>query len=274
MERKPFQRGRRASISTSPPSGPNPVVLRKHATMAPIPGIARIEPGRWLLLSEQPDPEREALAQVWQKAGGQVQRVRRIWAPDPSWTQHRLCLYGNEIFCRVLAEAFGLQLLGPADDLLADLPAGWLGRRVVVVHPDDVEALNYPCHVRSLPAKLFTSGVVRRAERLRELTAGLEAGTRILASEVMSWEAEARFFFYDRRVLDGAVYKGHAEVREAMGLAEQVAGLEGAPFGFVADLGRFQRRWSVISLRPSWSARLRGCNPDKVILAIAAGTRA
>lgn len=272
MERRPFVRGRAEPQET--PSGPKPVLLRKHATSLPVPAIPRIEPGRLLLIPFQADSEREGLAQAWTSAGGKVSRVGRIWAPDPAWKSQSLCVFGNAIFCQVLANALDLELLGPADDFLATLPEHLLRRRVFLSTLDQAAHLSYPCFVRSLPAKLFTSGVVSSAHRLDVLTSGLDGYTGLLVSEVVRVEAEARAFLYDRRVLDCAITKGEGDVEAAKEVAEEVAGLENAPFGFVADLGRVGEHWVVLQLSPAWTARLKGCDPNKVILSIAAGTRA
>lgn len=272
MESRPFVRGRSSPSETA--NGPKPVLLRKHATTLPVPAIPRIEPGRLLLIPLQADSERDALARVWENAGGKVQRVGRVWAPDPSWKQNSICLFGNAMFCQILAHALDLQLLGPTDDFLATLPKELLGRRVFVSTLDQFKHLAYPCFVRSLPAKLFTSGVVSSAQRLRQLTSGLDGYTGLLVSEVFTVEAQARAFLYDRRLLDCVLTKGQGDLEAAGEVAEQVARLHHAPFGFVVDLGRQGDRWFVLQTSAAWSARLKGCEPDKVVLSIAAGTRA
>jgi hypothetical protein len=255
-------------------AGPQPVLLRKHSTVLPVAQAHRIEPGRILLLPSGADYERDAVAGAWQAAGGKVQRLGRFWAPEESLRGKCVCVYGNVIFCQVLAESLGLDLLGPADDLLVLLPEHLLGRTVTLSSLERMSELEYPCFAKSLLPKLFTSGVVTRPEALANLTLGLEPETAILVSEPVRFEGEARAFIYDRRVLDLALYEGYADLGGAMEVAEAVAQLEGTPHGFVVDLGRLKDRWVVVELNPSWGAGLNGCDAEKVILAIAAGTRA
>ncbi len=262
MEQQPFVRGQGL------------LVLRRHTTVAPSPRVLRLEPGRLLIMPLQADPEREALARAWQAAGGKVQRLARIWAPEPASAEQSVAVYGNAIFCQVLADALNLQLLGPEDDLLARLPRPLTGRAVTVSRLAQAAHLNYPCFVSSLPPKLFTSGIVGSAPRLASLTEGLSRKTGLLVSEVVHFEAEARAFIYDRKVLDLSVYRGKGERDEAMALAETVAALEGTPFGYTVDLGLVSGAWTVMKFHPSWEARLRGCDPAKVIFSIAAATRA
>lgn len=185
-----------------------------------------------------------------------------------------MCVYGNAIFCQVLADSLSLQLLGPPDDMLARLPHDLLGRRVTVSRLDQARELRYPCFVKSLPAKEFTSGLVSGADRLLALTSGLEPETGLLVSEVVHFEAHARAFIYDRKVLDCSIYKGQGDLAAATETAERVALLEGTPFGFVVDLAWKADRWVVLKLKPAWSSRLKGNDPEKVFLSIAAATRA
>lgn len=262
MEQQPFVRGQ------------GPLVLRRHTTVAPAPRMLRIEPGRLLIIPQQADPEREALARAWQAAGGKVQRLARIWAPEPAAKDQSVCVYGNAIFCQVLADALSLQLLGPDDDLLSRLPRHLVGRAVTVSRLDQALELSYPCFVSSLPPKLFTSGIVGSAPRLTALTEGLGRKTGLLVSEVVHFEAEARAFIYDRKVLDLSLYRGKGDREQATALAETVAAMEGTPFGYAVDLGLVGDRWTVLKFQPSWEARLRGCDPEKVIFSIAAATRA
>jgi hypothetical protein len=273
MERRPLIRANKGGALPGA-SAPKPVILRKHATTAPVPRVARLEPGRILLLPALADRERDALAKVWQKSGGTTRRIRRIWDPDPDLKEQCLCVYGNAIFCQVLAANLELELLGPADDLLSRLPPDLLGRSVRVSRLAEAEQLEYPCFVKSLPAKQFTSGLVSSSQRLRELTSGMEPESGLLVSEMVHFEAHARAFLYDRRVLDCAIYRGHGDLESALETAERVAQLEGTPFGFVVDLGWLVDRWVVLKLKPAWSSRLKGNDPEKVFLSIAAATRA
>ena len=272
MEKQPFIRGKAPSAPT--PVGPKPVVLRKHGTLLPVPKIPRIEPGRILLIPLKPDDEREALARVWEEAGGRVERVGRIWEPDPAYHSQCLCVYGNAIFCSVLADTLGLQLIGPPDDWLAHLPGELLGRGVWISRLDQAKTLPYPCFVRSLPAHQFTSGIVTSFQGLSQLTSGLEPHSGLLVSEVIKVEAEARAFLYDRKVLDISIYRRSGDLEAATEVASAVGNLENAPFGFAIDLGRVGGHWFVLRLSPSWGTRLRGCDPGKVFLSVAAATRA
>ncbi len=272
MERRPYIRSELARTETLP-SGPKPVLLRKHSTKQPVTKIFRLEPGRVLLVANKRDRQRDALAQTWVAAGGRVQRLGRFWEKDPTLAEKALCVYGNVIFCHVLAKIYQLELLGPCDDMLTRMPAELLGRKVHIRDLGALGELDFPCFVKSQVPKLMTSGVVATEKRLREITRGLSEDTRLLVSEVVTFQAEARAFIFDRQVLDCVLYDGQGEESGALEVAQKVAQLEGTPHGFVVDLGRLQGRWVVVEFHPSWGAGLNGCDPDKVLLAIAAATK-
>lgn len=275
MERSPYIRGKAEPPEELAPAGPRPVLLRKHSTVLPVAKVHHVEPGRMLLIPSTPDPERDAVARVWEAAGGKALRVGRFWEPEPALRGKCACVYGNLIFCQVVAELLGLDLLSPPDDLLLKLPPELLGRSVARGRLDQISDLTYPCFVKSLVPKLFTSGVVASQERLAEITLGMEPDTDILVSEPVTFQAEARAFICDKKVLDLALYAGRApNLDGAIEVAEAVARIDGTPHGFVVDLGLLESGWVVVEVNPAWGAGLNGCDAAKVVLAIAAATRA
>jgi hypothetical protein len=274
MERSPYIRGKTEPTPQPEHSGPRPVLLRKHSTVLPVAKVHHIEPGRILLMPARSDREREAVAGAWEAAGGKVRRVGRFWEPDAALVGKCACLYGNVIFCEVLANVLNLDLVSPADDILARLPSELLGRKIFLSRLDRIDELNYPCFVKSLVPKLFTAGVVGSAQRLSEITVGLDPETELLVSEAVKFQGQARAFICDRKVLDLSLYEGRCKLDGALEVAEAVARLEALPHGFVVDLGLLNGRWVVVEMNPAWAAGLNGCGAEKVMLAIAAGTRA
>lgn len=277
MERRRVEWGKSTGSgqqASDPAAGPRPALLRKHSTVLPVNKVHQLEPGRILLISPAPDYERDAVAAAWEEAGGKVCRVEKFWTPDESVRGRSVCVYGNVIFCEVLANVLGLELVGPANDMLLRLPEDLLSRKLVASDLSQIWNLDYPCFVKPMQPKLFTAGVVPTPKRLDEMTVGLEGRTEILVSEVVKFQAEARAFIFDRRVLDCAIYQGRGPLKGAQEVAKQVARLEDVPHGFVVDLGLLNGRWVVIELNPSWGAGLNGCDAGKVYLSIAAGTRA
>jgi hypothetical protein len=63
---------------------------------------------------------------------------------------------------------------------------------------------------QKLGLDFFTAAVYDSVEALAEQTNGLESTTRVLASEIVSFEAEVRAFVLDAQVMSLAVYEGSA----------------------------------------------------------------
>ena len=55
-----------------------------------------------LVISDKPDLERDAVAEVWSAAGGEVLRLGRFWEP-PAIDPRRARVYGADAFCHVVA---------------------------------------------------------------------------------------------------------------------------------------------------------------------------
>jgi len=70
-----------------------------------------------LLISDKPDPERDAVAEVFAKCGGVVHRIGRFWDP-PAFDPAMVRIYGADSFCLVLQQKLGFALCSLDDDLL------------------------------------------------------------------------------------------------------------------------------------------------------------
>lgn len=85
--------------------------------------------GKNLLISDKADPEREALADVFGRYGGQVHRIGRFWDP-PILPRETVRVYGADSFCLVLQQKLGFDLCSPEDELLLRVPELFLKRRL------------------------------------------------------------------------------------------------------------------------------------------------
>jgi hypothetical protein len=229
--------------------------------------------GLTLLIPERVDSERDAVAQVWRDGGGGVLRLGRFWDPppvDPAATR----LYGNDAFCLVLEQKLGLALLSPDDQLLLTLAPRYLGREVVSLDGAALSALKFPVFVKSVIPKQIRSRVYHSGEALAMECQGLEQETRYLASPPVTFVAEARCFLLEGRVLDAAIYEGRGDPAEAAAFAARVAEGDGLPAAVVMDVGLLEGAgWVVVEFNAAWGAGLNGCDPARVLPAIAAATR-
>lgn len=213
-----------------------------------------------LVISEKPDPERDAVAAAWEAGGGEVLRLGRFWEPPPL-DPGGVRVYGADAFCQVLAQKLGLTLVTPPDDLLLKLSPGVLKRPVTAAKVDEVGRIAFPKFVKSYIPKIIRSRVyASEADLVGELR-GLEPTTELLVSEVVELDAEARSWVLDGEVLSIACYEGDADLGAARALATAAGREAGVPSPCVVDVGLTRDRgWIVIETNAAWGAGLNGCD--------------
>jgi hypothetical protein len=89
------------------------------------------------------DEERESIAKAWEKLGGEVQRIGRFWDP-PKLDTCKVKLYGNHIFCLILAQKYNLNLISPEDDVLIKVSKIWTKRELKIDCLSNTANLAYP----------------------------------------------------------------------------------------------------------------------------------
>lgn len=218
------------------------------------------------------DVERDAICRAWRASGGRVARLDRFWEP-PELPAQRVRLHGPDTFALVVAEVLGLELLGPPEDLLVRLPR-WATQRNIVVTPlDSVAPADLPAHIKPLTPKLFPATIVHRLDLLRDITAGLDGGTRVLMSDVIALDNEVRCFVNDGRLLATATYEGERRPG-ASAFVTALLREAGLLWPGALDVGWTGSGWVVIEANDAWGSGLNGCDAASVLPAIAAATRA
>lgn len=225
---------------------------------------------RILLVPAKSDPERDRVAVAWTAAGGEILRLDRFWEPPPL-DARRVCLYGADAFCLVLAQLLELELVSPPDDLIARVPAAQRQRDVAITTLGAL-AGPLPRFVKPLVPKQFAAGV-RTRDALAQITAGLPDDTAVIVSEVVPLDAEARSFVLDGRVVSTAIYEGAGDPEAAAQLATAIAALPAVPRTCVIDTCLIRGRgWAFLEANATWGAGLNGCDPTAAVPCIAAAT--
>ena len=225
-----------------------------------------------LVIPSKPDVERDALANIWQQKGGIVLRLDRFWQP-PSLNPKTTTVYGNDTFCLVVAQKIGFELIAPADDLLKCVPQKFVKRCIKYLPLSDALQQQFPIFAKSAAPKIFTAGVYNNNDQLVTQCQGLSLDTMTFISEIVDITCEARCFIYQQQLLDCTIYEGDGDVNAATHFVQQL--LDEVPLpspvvvdvGFIRDLG-----WAIIEFNAAWGAGLNGCDPQKVIPAIANAT--
>jgi len=225
-----------------------------------------------LLISDKPDPERDALADVFARGGGPVHRIGRFWDP-PALDPATVRVYGADSFCLVLQQKLGFGLCSPADDLLLQVPPRFLQRQLKKCTLRTARSLPFPIFVKPITPKQFRGAVYRSEDELTQECRGLPPDTSVFVAEPVTLTAEVRSFVLGGHVLDAAVYEGMSKTTDAITFVTELAGAITLPRTVVVDVGLVANRgWAVIEFNATWGAGLNGCDPAKIIAAILAAS--
>ena len=229
----------------------------------------------WLLVPQRAEPARDLVAQAWAHAGlGPVARLDRFWEPPELPPAAEVALYGSDTFCLVVAQKLGLELVSPPDDLLLHAGPDLLRRAVRGLTLAEALLGPWPSFVKPLVPKSFRAGVWRSADELSAETKGMERLSPVLASEVVSIQAEARAWLLDGCVRTLAVYEGRGDLASGRSFVEECARRLPLPETCVLDVALLGGgRWALLEANAAWGAGLNGCEASEAIPCIARATR-
>lgn len=220
-----------------------------------------------LVIPSRADAERDAVAAAWMNRGWEVLRLDRFWEP-PALDPQRVKVYGNDVFCLTLAQKLGLDLVSPADDLLAKLDERWLKRQLCIRSLAQTAVREFPTFVKPVVPKAFRASVYADAAELESETTGLTSDTLVFVSEPVTIEAEARCLVLAGRVLSVALYEGSGNGGQASDFAGDFVRNQAGklPVTLALDVGLIEGRgWAVVEANACWGAGLNGCDPEAMV---------
>ncbi len=231
--------------------------------------------GKCLLIPSKPDIERDAVAKAWEDNGGTVQRVDRFWE-TPELEGRTAVLYGNHIFCLILAQKLNLELVSPPDDFLCYLPEKWLKRAISRSTIQDASRFEYPCFIKPMVPKIFSGKVYHSHQELLEECRQLADNTPVIHSEIIKIHAEVRAFILGNKIVSASIYEGYADVQEAITFVDHflAENVDPAPCTYVLDVGLLDNgEWVVIETNAVWGAGLNRCDACAAACCISEATR-
>ncbi len=218
-----------------------------------------------LIIPEKPDLERDSVARVWRESGGDVLRLGKFWNP-PELDPTRVRVYGDDIFCQVLAQKLDLSLVSPGDDFLGHVHKRWLGRDVDIFSLAMARESEFPVFLKSAAPKIFRACVYNDREELNKNCVKLPDDTLTIRSSIVSFMAEARGFILDGVVVDCSIYEGSESLSEATSFLESFVKENEIPKTVVLDIGYIENTgWAIIEANASWGSGLNGCAAEKVL---------
>lgn len=231
--------------------------------------------GRNLVIPDKIDVERDKVAEEWEKYGGKVTRIGRFWEP-PELSEDKISLYGNHIFCMVLAQKLGLRLISPPDDMLINIHEKWLKRNIIISTIEKAVNFCYPCFIKPLVPKIFTAQKYGSYNELLLECRQLEGNTAVIYSDIVEINSEVRAFILNGNITTACTYEGKADIEDATTFLKEfiIENSELIPFTCVIDVGFIDGGgWTIIEANSSWGAGLNGCDPLSAVLCIAEATQ-
>jgi len=228
-----------------------------------------------LIIPHKKDLERDALAQVWTRLGGEVLRIDKFWIKPSIKPNKRISIYGNDTFSLVMAQILELKLLEPKDEYITDLDFQWTKRRIKIDNWSNAKDLVYPIFIKPVKPKLFQSKVYQNYNEFVITTQNIDSNEPLIVSDIISIQSEMRAFVFDNVILDIAIYEGNAEIKQGKEFLKSFIELNLGQLtqSYVVDIGFNQKKgWFIIEFNASWGAGLNYCDPAKIINAIRGAT--
>lgn len=178
-------------------------------------------------------------------------------------------VYGELVFCDVMAVKLGLGILETPDRWLAELPYSYVSRKVRLLRHGDLSSLKARSFIKPANDKLFEAGIFERGWHVPYRH--IDPEMAVLVSDVVSFACELRCYVLDREVRTAGVYAmwGSSETKERElydtgreWLAEVLADPSvHLPSAAIVDVGYLpeQKTWAIVEAnQPSASGLYLG----------------
>lgn len=187
-------------------------------------------------------------------------------------------VYGETLFCAVVAEQIQISLIEPVVDLLTTLPQKYLKRKVECITLAEAKNLCGELFIKPADDKCFAAKVYYQGQDI-EVSELVSLQTPVIVSEPVKWLGEFRFFIKERKILSHSIYsfegnlcedslKHKDDERLALKLAEEIVSDPGVllPPAVCMDVGViYGRGAAVVEFNSCTSSGIYSCNPLGVI---------
>jgi hypothetical protein len=227
-----------------------------------------------LLIQDKLDVERDLIAEVWTNCGGKVIRVGKFWE-KPNIGSERITIYGNHTFALVLSQVVDVELLQINDEIISSLDFKWIKRKINILKISDIDETFFPTFIKPVNPKIFKSKIYDNYDCFLNEVEGIDINEKIIQSDIISINSEARAFVLNNKILDLAIYEGESDLMSATNFLNNFLKNPNVelPKSFVVDLGYNDKDgWFIIEFNSSWGSGLNSCNPNKIIQAIREAT--
>jgi len=231
-----------------------------------------------LLLTPRQTEDAQALWRASVSLGWHVHRVHGWKVPVVDAAES--AIYAEPLLATHIAQALGLDLLGPADDWLSVIPERWRKRSVLFTTMKQARGCAEPRFIKSAAGKEFDA---RTYESGKDLPRGqmISDSLPVLVQGIVQWDVEYRCFVCERSVITASSYWRHGkDPRDANGIwsVEELSDAVefcgnflsdpkvSVPGACVIDVGLIRDEgWAVIECNAAWSSGIYGCDGAAVL---------
>lgn len=229
-----------------------------------------------LLLPEKADPEISRVMEVCEQKCIPVKRLGKYWIKDEELTGKPIAVYGNQVFCMVLAQVYNLTYISPDDILITRLNIQWTKRTLRQTTIRQLKPGDFPVFIKSVIPKIFMAGVFSKLTHFKNASRGIDESEEIMVSTIIDdLQAEARAWVMNGIIKDIALYQGDADLTGAIDFLHTflLHNKHLLPEVVVIDLAYSSANgWCILEFNACWGAGLNNCKAEKVIDCIIAAT--
>ncbi len=229
-----------------------------------------------LILSPRNTSDSQQLAKTAELFGWQVCRLSSWRLEEGFKRQQSIVLYGEPLFCRIVAAQLSRVLLEPPHDWLLNLPNEYLRREVKYLSFAGLPSLDYPKFIKPPDDKLFAAKIYQDSSELLKRD-DISSEQRVLVSEPISFHKEFRVHLRQGKAASVSRYMVHGELdtsaddpqnSEAARFAEEVyqAASAQTPPAVVIDVGIVNTEsWAVVEANPCFGAGIYQGSPEGIL---------
>ena len=237
-----------------------------------------------LILPPRFSPDSIALRGAAIEANWHVERLQS-WRVSDSLKTEDVAIYGESLFCAVVADQLSLFLLEPPFQWLAEIPKEYRLRDVTFCNLAEAKGFREQAFFKPADDKCFAAKVYDNGASL-PVPEVLPDDTPVLISEPVEWNAEFRFFVLNGEIQTFSPYSRNGELIQDVngdwlaseeeteqavslcrGLLENFA--SSLPPSVVVDVGEIVGRgWAVVEANPCFASGIYGCDASKVLQVI------
>lgn len=229
-----------------------------------------------IILSPRETEDRDRLARAASDRGWSVCQMEKWRVTEDMLFEQDLAIYGEPLFCRIVAAQIERVLLEPPHDWLCKLPISVTHRKIKMLRFDELRQVPLPCFLKAPDEKLFPAAVY---EDITELTrrSDIDPSQHLIMSDVINFRKEYRVHLLEGTAVSGSRYSvggelsidsRDSEIVEAQKFAEKVFNTSAGstPPAVVIDVGVTDSgEWAVVEANPCFGAGIYGGDDNRIL---------